>query len=167
MLQTLIYTWILQYSSTGVKCAFLYILLIVFTLDSICCFKAPGIKRQQLEEFFAIVMSSGVRLCFPPHSLCVSDCESFPQRHTGWENLKGKVFLRCLGGSCQQNMTLLCSSGSHTESSSEVNVVDICQLTDTSRFMSYTFSFAWMRFSIFVDIVTVDQLSYLYLVYGI
>lgn len=35
----------------------LYILLIVFSLDSVCCFKFPGVLQQQLEEHCAMLMS--------------------------------------------------------------------------------------------------------------
>lgn len=106
MLQMLIYTWILQYSSTGVKCAFLYILLIVFSLDPVCCLKSPG--------DFTTATGGALRhdnecMCvcvFGFHLLivcgCKSMCESFPQRHTGWILKRAKPTMRCLGWSYQQ-----------------------------------------------------------------
>lgn len=106
MLQMLIYTWISQYRSTGVKCAFLYILLIVFSLNSVCCFKAPSVLQQQLEEHFAMMMS--VCAWVPRHYLyvCVRVLVSHFHRDTldghskgqslPWDTLDDPTCKKCL-----------------------------------------------------------------------
>ena len=69
MLQMLIYTWISQYRSTGVKCAFLYIVLIVFH-----CFATRGALRH--DNKCVLCVSVCVCVC-----VCVCRClgtTSFP-----------------------------------------------------------------------------------------
>lgn len=94
MLETLIYTWISQYRSTGVKCAFLYIFLIVFSLSYICCFKAPatatgGVLRHD---------NGCIWVCLSSTVLCVYVCGCVWGRvwgistETHWmDALKGKA----------------------------------------------------------------------------
>lgn len=67
LLQTLIYSWSTQYSSAGLNCAFLYIVLIVFILYYVHCFEACACG------------------CVWHHCLstCGSVCILCPLRHTG------------------------------------------------------------------------------------
>lgn len=114
MLQTLIYTWISQYRSTGVKCAFLYILLIVFGLNSVCCFKAPGVLQQQLEEHFAMIMS--VCVCSGYTSLPVCVCVRVRVSHLHRDTLDGhskgqSLLWDTLDDPTSKNMALLYGSG--------------------------------------------------------
>lgn len=106
MLQTLIHTWILPYSSTGVKCAFLYIQLVVFVFNSLCCFKSSW--SLQIQEHFAIILRR-VCVCVWVWVLaCLCVCLSVREgdrsicMKTHWmDTLKGKVYLRYFGWSYQ------------------------------------------------------------------
>ena len=120
MLQTLIYTWISQYSSTGVKCAFLYILLIVFSLDSVRCFKAPGVLQRQLEEHFAMIMNVCVWVfgfqVITCTCVCVCVCERVRVSHFHRDTLDGhskgqSLIWDALDDPTSKNMALLYSSG--------------------------------------------------------
>lgn len=112
MLKTLIYTWISQYRSTGVKCAFLYILLIVFSLDSVRCFKVPGLLRRQLEELFAMIMSVCVFGFHVITCMCVRECVSHFHRDTLDGHSEGQSLLwDALDDPTSKNMALLYGSG--------------------------------------------------------